>query len=330
MLSREFKIHLLLFVTLVFSFSWGLTLGPASIHWMNLGSWSEAEWMIVTQARLPRLITAFLASALLGVSGLFMQSFFQNPLVGPYVLGIQNGAALSVALSSLMGLGFFSTQGGFGLFAQASVGALALLALLVFLSPFLRQKVLLLIVGLLLGQLCAGLVSLMAVWADADQLKSFVIWGLGSFERVSFSVLPQFSTAALALLGLGFFMTRSLDLMLLGEQYAKSLGLELKKTKMLFLLLAGLMVALVTASCGPIAFLGLIAPHLARVLYKTQKHFWLLPGTILTAGVLGVLVQAFALLFRPHQLPVNIALGLVSAPLMFVFLMSMRRRAHEL
>lgn len=326
----ELKIHFLLFLALVTAFFWGMTLGPASIEWMTPGSWSMTKWMIVTEARLPRFMVAFLASALLGTSGLLMQSFFQNPLVGPYVLGIQNGAALSVALSSLLGLGLFSSQGSLGLFAQASIGALGLLALLVFLARFLRQKVLLLIVGLLLGQLCAGLVSLMAVWANADELKSFVIWGLGSFERVPLSMLPQFGAAAFILLALGFIMIRPLDLMLLGEEYAKSLGLELRKTKMLFLLLAGLMVALVTASCGPIAFIGLIAPHLARVVYKTQKHFWLLPGTILMSGVLGISVQAFALLFRPHQLPINIALGLVSAPLMFVFLMALRRRAHEL
>lgn len=328
--QRALKIHLLLILGLVLSFVFGLSQGPASLQLWNPGEWTQVDWLIMTEARLPRFVTAIFASALLGVSGLLMQSFFQNPLVGPYVLGIQNGAALSVALSSLMGFSFFGGQTHFGLFAQASIGALTLLALLVSLAHILRQKVLLLIVGLLLGQLCAGLVSLMAVWSNADELKSFVIWGLGSFERISYSILPEFGLIALGLLAMSFILIRPLDLMLLGEEYAKSLGLELKKLKIVFLLMAGLMVALVTASCGPIAFLGLIAPHLARSLYKTQKHIWLLPGTILTAALLGVWVQSFALMFRPHQLPINIALGLVSAPLMFAFLMSLRRRAHEL
>jgi iron complex transport system permease protein len=328
--NREFKIHVFLIFAIIISFLGGLSLGPADIDLWNLREWSESHWLILSEARLPRFVIAFMASALLGVSGLFMQSFFQNPLVGPYVLGVQNGAALSVALASLMGLNFLGAGGSIGLFIQASVGALLLLALLVSMAHFLRQKVLLLIVGLLLGQLCAGIVSLMAVWSNSEELKSFVIWGLGSFERVGLSMLPEFSLLAVFLLFMSVFLIRPLDLMLLGEEYAKSLGLELKNLKLAFLLLAGLMVALVTASCGPIAFLGLIAPHLARALYKTQKHVWLLPGTILTAGLLGILVQAFALLFRPHQLPINIALGLVSAPLMLLFLLSLRRRAHDL
>lgn len=328
--QRSFKMHFLLLTVLIISFIFGLSQGPASIKLWEFNQWTHVDWLIMTEARLPRFITAIFASALLGVSGLLMQSFFQNPLVGPYVLGVQNGAALSVALSSLMGFSFFGAATQLGLFVQACVGALVLLALLVSLGHILRQKVLLLIVGLLLGQLCAGLVSLMAVWSDASELKNFVIWGLGSFERVSFNMLFEFGAISSLLLALSFMLIRPLDLMLLGEEYAKSLGLELKKLKIFFLLLAGLMVALVTASCGPIAFLGLIAPHLARSLYKTQKHIWLLPGTIFSAALLGVWVQSFALIFRPHQLPINIALGLVSAPLMFLFLMSLRRRAHEL
>lgn len=320
------KFSLLFFVLILLSF-YLLSMGPYEVGVLDFlaQDLSSVESMIMWEIRLTRLMMAMISSTLLALSGLLMQSYFQNPIVGPYVLGIQSGASLGVAVFLLLGLSF---QGG--VVVGASFGALGTLLLILLCSRYLKQKVMLLILGLLLGQLLSGVVSVMALFSGAEQLKSFVVWGLGSFDRVGLSDLKLVLTLSLPLIFFTYLFVKPLNLLTLGDEYAQSLGLSLQSTKTALLILSGLMCALVSAYCGPIAFIGLIVPHMARAFFQTHDHRLLLPATALLACVVGVSVQVVALSFSPHHLPINTVIGALSAPVLIFFLLSKKGSAHVL
>lgn len=323
---RVLKFILLFFLVLLTS-CYLLSMGSYELSFMNLfqSPQNSIERLVFWEIRFPRLVTAILGAALLAFSGLFMQSYFQNPIVGPYVLGIQSGASFGVALFLLMGLSFSG-----GIVLAATLGAIATLTMIILCSNYLKQKVMLLILGLLVGQLLSGAVSLLALFAGAQQLKSFIIWGLGSFDRVGVEDLKLFVTIAIPLLVVSLLFIKPLNLLVLGDDYAKSLGLNLASNKLAMLILSGLMTALVTAYCGPIAFIGLIVPHLGRAFFQTHDHRILLPGTFLIAALVGVSVQVLSLSFPPHQLPINTVLGCLSAPVLLFFILSRKGSAHVL
>ena len=302
-----------------------------------LGSGSEKEiWTnIVLASRVPQALTATMAGAGLAVSGLQMQTVFHNPLAGPSVLGIANGASLGVAfvvlLSGSLGgvaLSRLGYMGDVAMSVAAIVGALAILGLIAYVAQKVRGNVTLLIIGVMIGYLANAIIGVLKFFSAEEDVKAFVVWGLGSFARVSGDQMVLFVILMAILLPLSMLLVKTMNLLLLGDAYARNLGLSIKRSRMLVIVCSGVLVAIVTAYCGPIMFIGLAVPHLARALYRTSDHRALMPGTMLAGGVLALVCNLLARLpgFE-GALPVNSVTALVGAPVIAMVLF--RRRKDE-
>ena len=289
-----------------------------------LGSTDVSEiWQnIILKSRLPQTLTAIVAGAGLAVSGLQMQTVFRNPLAGPSVLGISNGSALGVAfvvlLSGRLGGVALSRLGYLGdaaISVAAIVGALAVMMLIVWVSQRVRGNVTLLIIGVMIGYLANAVIGVLKFLSPEEDVKAFVVWGLGSFSRVSGDEMMLFVTMMLVLLPLSCLLSKSMNLLLLGDQYAANLGINIRRTRLLVITCSGVLVAIVTAYCGPIMFIGLAVPHLARSIFRTSNHRVLLPSTALCGAVLALVCNFVARMpgFE-GALPVNSVTALVGAP----------------
>ena len=255
---------------------------------IGAGSDSEIWTNIVISSRLPQVLTAIVAGAGLAVSGLQMQTVFRNPLAGPSVLGISNGSALGVAfvvlLSGKIGGVALSRLGYLGdaaMSVAAIVGALAVMLLIVWISQKVKGNVTLLIIGVMIGYLANAIIGVLKFLSPEEDVKSFVVWGLGSFSRVSGDEMVLFVVLMCILLPISFLLVKPMNMLLLGERYAANLGLDVQRARMLIIICSGVLVAIVTAYCGPIMFIGLAVPHLARALFRTSDHRVLLPATAL-------------------------------------------------
>ena len=288
-----------------------------------LGGGSDNEiWRnIIINSRVPQALTAMVAGAGLAVSGLQMQTVFRNPLAGPSVLGISNGASLGVAfvvlLSGSLGGVALSRLGYLGDVAMsiaAIVGALAVLGLIAYISQKVKGDVTLLIIGVMIGYLATAIIGVLKFFSAEEDVKAFVVWGLGSFARVSGDQMILFVTLII-LLPLSMLLVKTMNLLLLGDAYAKNLGLNIKRSRLLVIISSGVLVAIVTAYCGPIMFIGLAVPHLARAIYRTSDHRILMPGTMLAGGILALVCNLLARMpgFE-GALPVNSVTALVGAP----------------
>ena len=242
--------------------------------------WSNIIW----KSRLPQALTAIAAGAGLAVSGLQMQTVFRNPLAGPSVLGISNGSALGVAfvvlLSGRLGGVALSRLGYLGdaaMSVAAIVGALAVMMLIVWISQKVRGNVTLLIIGVMIGYLANAIIGVLKFLSPEEDVKAFVVWGLGSFSRVSGDEMVLFVVLMAILLPLSFLLVKPMNLLLLGDRYASNLGLNIRRARLLVILCSGVLVAIVTAYCGPIMFIGLAVPHLARAIFRTSDHRILIP-----------------------------------------------------
>lgn len=252
------------------------------------GSGNQAWDYIVLETRLPALATAALAGMALSVAGLLMQTTFDNPLAGPSILGISAGSSLGVAIV-IMALGAVV-----GLWSRAAVvagalaGALAVMLLLTVMSALLRSSTMLLIVGILIGYLASSAISLLNFFATRESVHTFVIWGLGSFGGVTSTELPAFAALTAAPTLLSALYAKALNALLLGERYAASAGVSIRATRRGLLLLSGALTAVVTAWCGPVGFIGLVVPHIARLALHTSDHRRLLPASALIGAAVGV------------------------------------------
>lgn len=251
----------------------------------------EAWRLIVLETRVPQAVTALLTGAAISVAGLLLQTLFNNPLAGPEVLGINSGAGLGVAVVMLLMQGVLAVGVGgyFALFAGAFMGAALIIAVILFLSSILKNKVFLLIVGVAVGYLASSLISVLNYFATAEGVHSYLIWGMGSFSAVSLEQLPLYAVLTLILLAVSLFMMKPLNALLLGDAYAHNLGVNVKLVRGVLLAVTGLLTAVVTAFCGPVSFLGLAVPHIARILFGTNNHRILLPATLL-CGTFAALV----------------------------------------
>ena len=243
---------------------------------------------IIFSSRLPQALTAIVAGAGLAVSGLQMQTVFRNPLAGPSVLGISNGSALGVAfvvlLSGNIGGVALSRLGYLGdaaMSVAAIVGALAVMLLIVWISQKVKGNVTLLIIGVMIGYLANAIIGVLKFLSPEEDVKAFVVWGLGSFSRVSGDEMVLFVVLMCILLPLAFLLVKPMNLLLLGDRYAANLGLNIRRARMLVIISSGILVAIVTAYCGPIMFIGLAVPHLARAIFRTSDHRILMPSTAL-------------------------------------------------
>lgn len=292
----------------------GILSGSAS----GSSSWDA----IVLQTRLPMSITAILAGSALGVSGLMMQTLFRNPLAGPSVLGVSAGASLGVAVVMM----FIAIPGGslvavsqvtsnFSVVIAAFAGAFGVLLLIGILAARFRSNTVILIMGIMIAYAVSSVVGILQFYSLKEDLQAFVIWGLGSFGNISLQQMSIFIPLIVVGLALSSAMIKPLNLLLLGESYAKNLGLKTHTSRTGIIVFTGLLTATVTAYCGPIAFLGLAVPHLTRNLFQTSDHRVILPGTILTGALLALVCNIIARLPGfDSALPINAITSLIGAP----------------
>ena len=288
---------------------------------------------IILKSRLPQSLTAMMAGAGLAVSGLLMQTVFRNPLAGPSVLGISSGASLGVAcvvlLSGSIGGVALSKLGVIGevtITLSAIIGSLLIMALIAFVAQKVRGNVSLLIMGVMIGYIANAIIGVLKFFSAEEDIRAYVIWGLGSFSRVSGGQTSVFILLMLVLLPLSFFLIKSLNLLLLGDSYAQNLGLNIKRARLLVIGCSGVLVAVVTAYCGPIVFLGLAVPHICRGLFHTSNHAVILPASLLGGASLALLCNLIARMpgFE-GALPVNSVTALVGAPVVMWVLFKRRK-----
>lgn len=289
---------------------------------------------IIWSSRVPQALTALMAGSGLAVSGLQMQTVFRNPLAGPSVLGISNGASLGVALVVLMSgslggvaLSRLGYLGDVAMSVAAIAGALAVMGLIVWVAHRVQSDVTLLIIGVMIGYLANAIIGVLKFFSNEEDIKAYVVWGLGSFSRVSGDQMVLFVVLMAILLPLSMLLVKTMNLLLLGDAYASNLGLNIQRARTLVILSSGILVAIVTAYCGPIMFIGLAVPHLARSLFRTSDHRVLMPATLLTGGALALLCNLIARMpgFE-GALPVNSVTALVGAPVIAAVLF--RRKAR--
>lgn len=290
------------------------------------GSGNQAWDYIVLETRLPALATAALAGMALSVAGLLMQTTFDNPLAGPSILGISAGSSLGVAIV-IMALGAVV-----GLWSRAAVvagalaGALAVMLLLTVMSALLRSSTMLLIVGILIGYLASSAISLLNFFATRESVHTFVIWGLGSFGGVTSTELPAFAALTAAPALLSALYAKALNALLLGERYAASAGVSIRATRRGLLLLSGALTAVVTAWCGPVGFIGLIVPHIARLALHTSDHRRLLPASALIGAAVGVVCLLACIAPGPRGIiPLNAVTPVIGVPVIIYIIV--RRRS---
>lgn len=307
-------IVLLFFVNIFFG---SVHINSAEVMSSLLGRNADATInFIIIDSRLPQAVTALLAGASLAVAGLLLQTAMHNPLAGPSVLGISGGASLGVALVTLgaswLGLPFLSS--GVSVTTVALIGALAVTLLLLLLNSLLRNNLVLLVAGLLLGYLISGIITILNVVATADNLQSYVMWGMGDFSSVSLSQLPFFSFALILLMLFSVMMTKPLNAIMLGDSYAENLGVNIKRTRNLLLLIVGCITALTTAYCGPVAFIGLAVPHIARMIVRTDNFLVLIPMTILSGAAVALLCNFISVMPSSTVLPINAVTPIIGVP----------------
>jgi iron complex transport system permease protein len=290
---------------------------------------------IVHQVRLPRAITAALAGAALGVGGLQMQTLFRNPLADPFILGISAGASLGVALVVLVvgtaGTGLVAglgTGGNIGVAAAAALGAAAVTSVVLVVSRRVTSPATVLIIGLMAGYAVTSVVSVLIYsgLGRFERVRAYIAWGFGSFAGTTWAQLAVFVPVVLVGLLLALALAKQLNALLLGDAYASSMGLDVRRTRLLVIVGASLLAGVVTAFCGPIAFIGVAVPHLARGLLRTSDHRVVVPATILTGALVALCAGLVAQLpWSDGSLPLNAVTSLIGAPVVVVILLRLRR-----
>ena len=315
-----------------------LVFGSVDIPWRDIagilagnGSDNKAWEIIILQSRIPMIMTAALAGAALSISGLLLQTTFNNPLAGPSILGVSSGAGLGVAIV-ILALG--GTLGGLlgesvGSYIAVLVGALlgagVVLAVLIAFSAIVRSNTMLLIIGILVSYLTSSVVQLLNSVASEEGVHNYVAWGFGNFSGVSVSQMPVYAGIIILALIASVLMIKPLNAMLLGVRYARNLGVNVTRSRNILLLITGVLTAVVTAFCGPIGFIGLAVPHIARLSLGTSNHSRLIPATIL-AGADIALLCALVSVTNPHGIiPINAITPIIGVPIILYIILNRRR-----
>lgn len=287
---------------------------------MGEGSVKPSWQYIILESRMPQALTAILCGGALAVSGLMLQTAFRNPLAGPSIFGINSGAGLGVALVMLflggsISAGSVSLSGFVAVLTAAFVGAMAVMTLIFFFSTIVRNHVMLLIIGIMIGYISNSAISLLNFFATDEGVRSYMVWGMGSFGGVSMRMMPVF--ASITLLGLAgcLVLIKPLNALMLGDRYAENLGVNIIRTRNWLLIVTGILTAITTAFCGPIAFIGLAVPHITRLLLTTDNHRSLLPATMLMGAVIALLCNLITILpGETGVIPLNAVTPLIGAP----------------
>lgn len=325
-------------VLIVVLFALNLLLGSVSIpagdvvHILLGDSAKKASWQfIILQSRLPQALTALFCGAALAVSGLLLQTAFRNPLAGPSVFGINSGAGLGVALVMLflgggLSVGSLQFSGFVAILVAAFMGAMTVMMVIFFFSVLVRNSVMLLIIGIMIGYISNSAISLLNFFATDEGVKSYMVWGMGSFGGVSMSNMPVFASVTLAGILGALLLIKPLNALMLGDQYAENLGVNIIRVRNWLLVVTGLLTAITTAFCGPVAFIGLAVPHMARLLLTTDNHRQLLPATLLCGAAVALLCNLVCCL--PGEggvIPLNAVTPLVGAPVIIYVILKGKR-----
>ena len=285
---------------------------------------------IVLESRLPQAITALLAGGSLAVSGLMLQTAFRNPLADPSIFGISSGAGLGVALTMLLlggslSLGSLQVGGFVAVIVAAFIGAMAVTAVIFGFSTIVRNNVMLLIIGIMIGYLSSSAIALLNFFATDEGVKSYMVWGMGSFGGVTMRHMPIFASASLLGIMAAMLLIKPLNALMLGDRYAENLGISIRRVRNLLLAATGLLTAITTAFCGPIAFIGLAVPHVARLIFRTDNHRLLLPATLLCGSAVALLCNAVC--FLPGErgvIPLGAVTPLMGAPVIIYVILKGR------
>ena len=336
-MKRNVCIILLLVASIIMLFAINLIVGSVRIPLADVCDilfdkfeGKESWKYIVMENRLPQALTAMLCGASLAVCGLMLQTAFRNPLAGPDVFGISSGAGLGVAIVMLFLGGsvsttLFTVSGFLAILTSAFIGAIVVTMIILFLSTMVRNSVLLLIVGLMVGYVSSSAVALLNFFASEEGVKSYMVWGMGNFGGVSMDHMLLFALLCLVGIIASIFLIKPLNIMLLGTQYAESLGINIRQIRNLLLVTVGLLTAVTTAFCGPISFIGLAIPHISRLLFRTDNHQILLPGTVLTGAVIALFCNLVC--YLPGELgiiPLNAVTPLIGAPVIIYVIIKRR------
>ncbi len=326
-MNKGHRYCLLFALAIVVLFAVNLVVGSVRIPIVDIvdilfgtGGQKESWRYIVLESRLPQSITAILTGAALAVSGLMLQTAFKNPLAGPSIFGINGGAGLGVALVMLLMGGSITVSsvnftGFIAVLLAAFAGAMAVTGIIFVFSTLVKNNVMLLIIGIMIGYLSNSCISLLNFFATEEGVKSYLVWGMGNFGGVTMTQMPVF--AGVTLLGIlgSLLLIKPLNALLLGEQYAENLGVNIVRVRNRLLIVTGLLTAVTTAFCGPVAFIGLAVPQVARLLLTTDNHRQLLPATLLLGAVVALLCNAIC--YLPGDLgmiPLNAVTPILGAP----------------
>lgn len=333
-MSRHIKFAIATSLSIIILFALNLIFGAVKIPLGDIinilcgkGS-GHAGWdYIILQTRLPQAITAVLCGGALAVSGLLLQTAFRNPLAGPSIFGINSGASLGVAFVMLMfggsiTSGAISVSGFMAVIVAAFAGAAAVMGILLLFSTMVNSNVMLLIIGIMIGYISSSAISLLNFFATEEGVHSYMIWGLGNFGGVPMSQIPVFSVITITGLILSILLVKPLNAILLGEQYAENLGINTIRLRNYLLFITGILTAVTTAFCGPIAFIGLAVPHIARMLLNTDNHKFLIPATILTGSAISLLCNIICILPGENGIiPLNAVTPIMGAPVIIYVIM---------
>lgn len=299
----------------------GSVIIPISEIWeiVTGGSPSKITWeFIVLEFRIPKALTALLAGSAIAVSGLLMQTLFRNPLAGPFVLGISNGASLGVAVLLMAGGTFFGSliaSGNWAIIFAAILGSSSILFLVLLVSSKIKDNVSLLIIGLMVGSATGAVVSVLQFFSDPQTLQTYMVWTFGSLSGATWSQLIYLGPITLIGLLIAVFSQKNLNAFLLGEDYAKTLGINIRKQRFILIIATCLLAGGTTAFCGPIAFIGIAIPHLARALFRTSNHRILIPSSIFIGATVLLLCDGIAQLPGYQKtLPLNAVTAIFGSP----------------
>ena len=339
-MKRHILLLALIFASILLFFILNLVLGTISIPvgsiWNILSGTGDEPliWQnIIWKSRFPQTLTALVAGAGLSISGLQMQTVFRNPLAGPSELGISSGASLGVAfiilLSGSIAGTALSTLGFFGEVAvsvAAIAGAMTVMAIIIAISQRVRGNVILLIIGVMIGYIATAIIGVLKFFSNDEDVRAYVIWGLGSFAKASGNQVYTFVFIMAVLIPLSFLLIKTLNLMLLGDGYARNLGLNIKRARLYVICCSCVITAIITAYCGPIVFLGLAVPHLCRTIFVSSDHRILMPAVTLTGASLALLCNLIARMpgFE-GALPINSVTALIGAPIVISVLFGKRK-----
>jgi iron complex transport system permease protein len=335
---RKGQIIFLLFSIAILLFGLNLILGPVTIPISTLfnlikgGSVDDLSHNIVFQIRFPQTLTAIFAGAGLATAGLLMQTLFRNPLAGPDVLGITSGAGLGVAVITMFTgawIVYMPQLGILSLILSAMTGAMFVLLTILLLSQRIKDNAMLLIIGLMMGYISSAIVGVLTVYSTAENLQSFTLWGLGTFSAVSWDRMNWFAGVTIAALVMALLLPKPLNMLLMGERYASNLGLRVERARVIVLFCAGLLTSVVTAFCGPIAFIGVATPHITRLAIGGSDHRILLPANMLIGASVALFCNLIARMPGVEgALPINAVTSLMGAPIVIWVVLTRNKRKY--